>query len=133
MQLNPYLLFKGQCEAAMRFYEKCLGGKITMIMTYGDSPAASHVPAELAKQIIHATLTLDDFQLQASDCPPDKYQKPQGFAITLQINDPAKGESIFNALAESGEITMPYGKTFWAKGFGQLEDKFGIPWMVNCS
>jgi PhnB protein len=133
MQLNPYLLFKGQCEAAMRFYEKCLGGKITMIMTYGDSPAASHVPAELAKQIIHATLTLDDFQLQASDCPPDKYQKPQRFAITLQINDPAKGESIFNALAESGEITMPYGKTFWAKGFGQLEDKFGIPWMVNCS
>jgi len=133
MQLNPYLLFKGQCEAAMKFYEKCLDGKITMIMTYGDSPAASHVPAELGKQIIHATLTLGDFQLQASDCPPDKYHKPQGFAITLQINDPAKGESIFNALAENGKITMPYGKTFWAKGFGQLEDKFGIPWMVNCS
>src|SRR3954454_8336078 len=75
MQLNPYLLFNGQCEAAMKFYEKCLNGKITMIMTYGDSPAASHVPAELAKQIIHATLSLGDFQLQASDCPPDKYQK----------------------------------------------------------
>jgi len=133
MQLNPYLLFNGQCEAAMKFYEKCLDGKITMIMTYGDSPAASHVPAELGKQIIHATLALGDFQLQASDCPPDKYQRPQGFAITLQINDAAKGESIFNALAENGKITMPYGKTFWAKGFGQLEDKFGIPWMVNCS
>jgi PhnB protein len=133
MQLNPYLLFQGHCEAAMKFYEKCLDSKITMIMTYGDSPAASHVPAELAKQIIHATLALGDFQLQASDCPPDKYQKPQGFAITLQITDVGKAESIFNALAEGGKVSMPFGKTFWAKGFGQLEDKFGIPWMVNCS
>jgi hypothetical protein len=28
MQLNPYLMFNGQCEAAFRFYEKALGGKI---------------------------------------------------------------------------------------------------------
>jgi hypothetical protein len=27
---------------------------------------------------------------------------------------------------------MPFGKTFWAKGFGMGTDKFGIPWMVNC-
>ena len=26
MQLNPYLTFKGQCEAAFKFYEKVLGG-----------------------------------------------------------------------------------------------------------
>lgn len=132
MQLNPYLLFNGQCEAAMKFYEKCLDGKITMIMTYGDSPAASHVPANMAKQVIHASLAVGDLLLQASDCPPDKYEKPQGFAVTLQIPDVAKGESVFNALADGGKVTMPFGKTFWAKGFGQLEDKFGIPWMVNC-
>jgi PhnB protein len=28
MQLNPYLSFNGQCEAAFKFYEQCLGGKI---------------------------------------------------------------------------------------------------------
>ncbi|HSS96457.1 MAG TPA: VOC family protein [Terriglobales bacterium] len=132
MQINPYLLFNGQCEEAMRFYEKCLDGKITMIMTYGESPAASHVPAELTKQVIHGTLTVDDFQLQASDCPPDKYQKPQGFSVTLQISEVAKAESVFKALSEGGKITMPFGQTFWAKGFGMAEDKFGIPWMVNC-
>lgn len=31
-----------------------------------------------------------------------------------------------------GKVTMPYGPQFWAKGFGMLEDKFGVPWMVNC-
>ena len=132
MQLNPYLLFNGQCEAAMKFYEKCLGGKITFLMTYEGTPAAEHVPAGMAKQIIHATLTVGDFQLQASDCPPDQYQKPQGFSVTLQIADLAKAEATFKALAEGGKITMPFNKTFWAKGFGMAEDKFGIPWMVNC-
>ena len=132
MQINPYLLFNGQCEAAMKFYEKCLGGKITMIMTYDGTPAAEHVPAGMAKQIIHATLTVGDFQLQASDCPPDQYQKPQGFSVTLQISDLTKAEATFKALAEGGKITMPFAKTFWAKGFGMAEDKFGIPWMVNC-
>jgi PhnB protein len=132
MQINPYLLFNGQCAAAMKFYEKCLGGKITMSMTYGESPAASHVPAEMAKQVIHATLSLGDFQLQGSDCPPDQYKRPQGFSVTLQVADAATGESIFNALAEGGNVSMAFGKTFWAAGFGMLEDKFGIPWMVNC-
>jgi hypothetical protein len=27
MQLNPYLSFKGECEAAFKFYEQCLGGQ----------------------------------------------------------------------------------------------------------
>ena len=132
MQLNPYLLFNGHCEAAMRFYEKCLGGKITMIMTYEGSPGAEHVPAAMAKQIIHATLAVGDFQLQASDCPPDQYKKPQGFSVTLQIGDLTKAEATFKALADGGKITMPFAKTFWAKGFGVADDKFGIPWMVNC-
>ena len=27
MQMNPYLSFKGDCEAAFKFYERCLGGQ----------------------------------------------------------------------------------------------------------
>jgi PhnB protein len=32
MQLNPYLLFNGQCEAAFKLYEKVLGGKIVSML-----------------------------------------------------------------------------------------------------
>jgi PhnB protein len=38
MQLNPYLNFNGQCEAAFKFYEKCLHAKIQMMMPYKDAP-----------------------------------------------------------------------------------------------
>jgi PhnB protein len=40
MQLNPYLSFNGQFEAAFKFYEKVLGGKIEAMMTFGGSPVA---------------------------------------------------------------------------------------------
>lgn len=28
MQIIPYLSFNGQCEAAFKFYEQCLGGQL---------------------------------------------------------------------------------------------------------
>ena len=41
MQLNPYLHFNGQCEAAFRFDEQCLGGKIVMMLPRRGSPMAN--------------------------------------------------------------------------------------------
>jgi PhnB protein len=35
-------------------------------------------------------------------------------------------------LSEGGSINMPFGKTFFSRGFGMCIDQFGIPWMVNC-
>jgi PhnB protein len=68
----------------------------------------------------------------ASDCPPDRYQQPQGFFVTLGVKDPNEAERVFQALAEGGKIGMPIQETFWAHRFGMVVDQFGIPWMVNC-
>ena len=67
-----------------------------------------------------------------SDVPPDRYEEPKGFSVSLQINDPAEAERLFHALAENGKVEMPIQQTFWAARFGMLVDRFGIPWMVNC-
>jgi PhnB protein len=40
MTINPYLMFNGHCEAAFKFYEQCLGGKIVMMLTHSDAPSA---------------------------------------------------------------------------------------------
>ena len=132
MQLNPYLLFNGDCEAAFKFYEKCGVGKIDGMMTHGGTPAEEQVPVEWREKILHARLVIDDQALLASDAPPGSYQKPQGISVSLQLKDAAEGERLFNALAENGTIGMPFQKTFWAAGFGMCTDQFGIPWMVNC-
>ena len=63
MQLNPYLSFNGQCEAAFRFYERCLGGKIIAMMTYGGTPMADQTPPAWRGKIVHARLKAGDHLL----------------------------------------------------------------------
>ncbi|HEV2389070.1 MAG TPA: VOC family protein [Candidatus Acidoferrales bacterium] len=132
MQVNPHLSFKGDCEAAFKFYEQRLGGKIQFLLTYGASPAAKDVSPEWRDKIIHATLQLGDSILAGVDTPPSHYQDPRGISLTLETKDPAEAERAFAALAEGGEVQMALQETFWAARFGMLTDRFGIPWMVNC-
>ncbi len=132
MQLNPYLMFNGQCEAAFKFYEQCLGGKNLAMTTYGNSPMAKHAPSEWGNKILHARLQIGEETLMGSDAPPEQYQPTQGMYVALGIKEPAEAERIFHALAENGTVKMPIQKTFWAARFGQLIDQFGTPWMVNC-
>jgi PhnB protein len=131
LKLNPYLSFDGQCEEAFEFYARCLGGKIEAMMRYGESPMAEHVPPQRHERILHALLVVGDQVLMGADVP-GRYGKPQGFSVSLQIDDPDEAERIFNALSENGTVTMPLERTFWAERFGMLVDRFGIPWMVNC-
>ena len=67
--VNAYLFFNGQCEAAFKFYEQCLGGKIEIMMTHGDSPIADTVSADCQAKILHARLIVGDQVLLASDSP----------------------------------------------------------------
>ena len=132
MQINPYLFFTGQCEEAFRFYEKLLGGKIEVMMAHEGTPAADAVPPEWLKKILHARLVVGDQVLMASDAPPGRQAKPQGFSVSLNLKDEVEAERIFKGLAEGATVTMSFQQTFWAKRFGMLTDRFGIPWMVNC-
>jgi len=89
-------------------------------------------PEEWRKKIMHARMTVGDVVLMGSDAPPDHYQAPQGFSLSIGTKDPAEAERIFNELAQNGKVQMPLQKTFWAVRFGMVVDRFGIPWMVNC-
>lgn len=132
MQLNPYLTFNGQCEAAFKFYEEVLGGKIEAMIPREGTPAAENVPPEWRSKIIHARLTVGDNVLMGADAPPQRYEAPKGISVSLDIDDVADAERIFQALAKDGRVRMPIRETFWAARFGMLVDQFGIPWMVNC-
>ena len=130
MKSNPYLGFNGQCEAAFKFYEQLLGGKITFIQPWGDSPACEHVPQEAHGSIMHATLDLRESTLMGADSMPGSYEAPKGMHVVLHYKDKAEGERVFQSLAEGGKVEMPFAPTFFAAGFGMCVDRFGIPWMV---
>jgi PhnB protein len=132
MQLNPYLSFNGQCEAAFKFYAEALGGQIVATMTYGETPMADQTPAEWRGKIAHTRMAVGGTMLMGSDSPPDRFEPMKGVTIALGIDEPAEAERVFQALAAGGNVTMPIQETFWARRFGMLTDRFGTPWMINC-
>jgi PhnB protein len=134
MVIQPYLAFTGNCEEALNFYKSVLGGEISFMMRHGDSPMKDQVSREWHQKVMHATFTADGASIMACDRPPGM-PGPTGFCgITLSIagKDLSSSEAIHKALAEGGQVTMPFSPTFWAKGFGMLVDKYGVSWMVNC-
>ncbi len=132
MQINPYLGFKGQCEAAFNFYEQCFGGVIIAKITYAETPMAEQAPPEWRSKIIHAALRVGEMVLMGGDPVPDRYDEPKGISLSVVVEDPAEAERIFSALSVNGTVEMPLQQTFWAERFGMLVDQFGIPWIVNC-
>ena len=132
MQVNPYLTFDGRCEAAFKFYEKVLGGKIEAMISHEGSPMADQVPREWRSKIMHARLSVGENVLMGSDAPPDRFERMQGITVMLGIDESGDAERVFHALSENGTVQMPIQKTFWAARFGMLVDQFGTPWMINC-
>jgi PhnB protein len=131
-QLNTYLFFTGRCEEALTFYQQVLGGEITAMMRYKDTPEKERLSAEWHDKVIHACLEVGDRKLMASDGPPSYERTPQGFDVQLDIAEPEEADRIYNALLEGGQARLPLDKTFFARRFGMLVDRFGTPWMINC-
>lgn len=132
MQVNPYLTFNGQCEAAFKFYEECLGAQLGPMFRYDGTPLADQVPADWQDKVMHASLTVGGQVLMGGDVAPGRYEKPKGISLSLQMKSTTKAERIFQLLAKDGTVVMPLEKTFWAARFGMLVDRFGIPWLINC-
>jgi PhnB protein len=133
MEISPYLGFNGQCEAAFKFYERVFGGKIVGIMTYGASPMAQQMPAEMHDKIIHVRLLVGDQALMGGDASPQNYEAAQGFNVSITVKDPEEADRVFNELSKDGKVTMPMQKIFWSARFGMTVDRFGTPWLINCA
>ena len=125
-----YLNYGGNCEQAFRFYEKHLGGKITMMMTHEQGPGASGAPPEWKKAILHARISLGETELLGADVPADRFQPMRSAYLSLSVGSIDEAERIYALLSDGGQIFMPMEETFFAVRFAMLRDKFGTSWMI---
>jgi PhnB protein len=130
MRLNTFLNFGGNCEAALRFYEQHLGGKITMLMRRAEQPDQPVKWPGWEQTIQYATMDLGETELMASDVPPEHFQPMRSVYLTLTADSAAEAERLWALLADGGQILMRMQETFFATRFGQLRDQFGTSWMI---
>lgn len=134
MQVQPYLMFEGRCEEALDFYRKAVGAEITMLMRVKDSPEPpppGMLPPGSDNKVMHASFTVGQSTLMASDGRSSGQPAFKGFSLSLMAADEAEAQRLFTALGEGGQVQMPLGKTFWSPAFGMVADRFGVSWMVQ--
>ncbi|TCM68106.1 PhnB protein [Acinetobacter calcoaceticus] len=144
MQLNHYLNFQGQTEAAFNFYKSVFGREFSYIKRYGELPTEDGIQiSEQEKDyILHISLPINEFtELMGSDyseafCAQTNTVFTQGnnhyISINLAIGEETEAKRLFESLSEKGQIEMPLDKTFWGALYGAFTDQFGVRWMVNC-
>jgi len=130
MQVQPYLFFDGRCEEALEFYKKAAGAKVEMLMRFKESPDQSMISPGSGEKVMHASMKIGDSTVLVSDGHNTGKPNFQGFSLTLYPKDEAEADKVFAALSAGGEVRMPMDKTFFAKRFGMLADKFGVGWMI---
>lgn len=128
---HPYLFFSdGRCREAFTRYQEIFGGQLD-VMANADVPDGEGMPGAAPELVMHAALVDGDAVLMGSDDPTGDGGPRVGSSVSYTAADEASGTRIFDALAEGGEVTLPFGETFWSKGFGMCTDRFGVPWMVG--
>ena len=128
MRMNTYVNFGGNCAEAFRYYERHLGAKVGVMMTHAQSPDQSRVRPEWKDAVLHARIVIGDDELMAADIPG---AEPMRSAyLTLRTDSDIEAERVFSALSDGGRVLMPMEETFFAFRFGQVQDRFGLNWMI---
>ena len=128
MKMNTYVNFAGSCKEAFEYYEKHLGGKVLMSMTFDQMPDPKMIPPGMEKGVLHAQMMIADTLLMASDGP--NVEPMRSAYLSLSVDSNEKAERIYKALSDGGEVFMAMGETFFSHRFAQLRDRFGINWMI---
>ena len=130
MKVNTYLNYGGNCAEAFRFYEKELGGKNLMLMTFNQAPDQSMVTPESKTKVMHGKITIGDAEIMGSDVLGDRFQPMRSAYLSLTVDSKEDAERIHGLLAAGGEVFMPMQETFFAWRFSALRDRFGTSWMI---
>lgn len=135
-QINPYLIFNGDCEAAFLLYQSVFGGEIPYMGKFGEMPPMEgqpELPEDEKNRVMHVTFPIGDTVLMGSDSNSQAGEVKFGENVSISINTESRAEAdrIFNGLSNGGVVKMPMSDMFWGAYFGMFVDKFGIHWMIN--
>jgi PhnB protein len=131
MQLTPYIIFNGNCEEALKFYEKVLGGTIGHINRYSDMPPGMPDGGMTGDKIMHTDFKVKGNVLFLASDGPTQDKDSGMVSLSLNFTDAGSIQSTFAAMSDGSNVTMALQDTFWGATFGMLQDRFGIKWMFN--
>ena len=129
--LAPYIGFNRKTEEALEFYAKIFNGR-TEIQYVKDAPMQVDMPEHL---VFHSALIVDDKVLMmASDMlsPDQTFDRGNAMSLALMPSEEADANKFFESLKQDGTVIFDLGTSEWGSLYGQVTDKYGLTWMIDC-
>ncbi|WP_276356835.1 VOC family protein [Cohnella caldifontis] len=125
-QLNAYIQSE-DAKAQAGFYAQALSGEIVSVMTLGQMPGT---PEEQKDKVMHMVLTVAGGNVLFL---ADTFGPAGGgrtVSLSLNFGDLDQARQAFANLSEGGTVKFPFEQQPWGAHYGEIEDKFGISWMI---
>lgn len=127
VQVCPFLMFAGRCEAAMNLYVSLIpDSRILEVRRYG--------PGEQGPQgtVMVASFALGDLTVMCSDSPVEHafdFTPSSSLFVTCESREQL--DHLAQALADGGQVLMPLDNYGFSQRFAWVQDRFGVSWQLN--
>ncbi|MFK7694602.1 VOC family protein [Paenibacillus sp. HJGM_3] len=128
MAKHATYFFSQDAQAQAAFYVQALGGEVVSVQKFDQMPNTSEADKN---KVLHLHLVAAGVTFYMCDSFGPVHQ---GNAISqcLEFETEAEAHEAFaNLASEGGKVTHELRKEFWGALFGQVEDKFGVQWMIT--
>lgn len=132
MLVIPTLHFCGQCEDAVRLYEKAFGCKVRSLMHYSDAVQRGWEQdiSEKRNTVYHSEVLFGEQLFRMSDGAETEPNTNTSVFFAINLDTVEEVEKAFEVLQTSGTVIDPLESTPYSACMGSIMDKFGIRWRI---
>lgn len=128
MAKHTTYIMSEDAKAQAEFYVQALGGEILSVMTHGQLPGAKE---ELKNKVVNLALIAGGVHFLMSDSVFEPIVRGNAINLSLEFETESEAREAFDNLAIGGKVKCPLEPAFWGALFGQIEDKYGVMWMIT--
>lgn len=132
MRYNPYFLFDGKAEEAIRLYGEAFNGE-TQVLKFKDAPPNPNfqMPEEMKELVMHGEVRMNDMVFMICDATPMQPVKVgNNVQVSILFENKESLESVYGKLSAGGKIAVPLEANFFAVCYAMFEDQFGVTWQL---
>ena len=131
MIITPNYHFNGECEQALKLYEKAFNGRITELLHYYDADPANleinHLTDREKELVYHSEMLIGGQRFFFSDSL-DEIPFGRNISLVVTFAEVQEVRDAYEILAAGGNVITPLEETTYSSCFVSLADRFGMRW-----
>lgn len=131
--ITPNFNFNGNCEQAIRLYEKAFNAKVECLLRYSDAKTADYDKKLTKKQsnfVYHSEVYIGNQRIMMADNIDIDFQPSRALSLTVTMETKSDVLKVFEVLKDGSEIITPIHSTTYSSCICSLVDKFGFRWVI---